>query len=445
MKTLKLGIFLAILFLIGTEIAGAKTLFGAGEFYLHNGMRVIVVPNHRVPIIKHMLWYKAGAADEIIGKGGTAHLLEHMMFRGTNKIKGQNFNRLMEEMGAESNAFTGQDMTVYHQLLDKTRLEAVMYLEADRMQNLQMNNQDVATERDIVFEERKQRIDNNPLAKFGEILRRILWQNHAYGRPVTGTDEEIKSLSKDDLLNFYRNYYAPNNAVLVLAGDINLKEAKFFAEKYYGDISESEIIEANSKELVNGFKAKIEVEDKDIQGVRIIKMMASPSFGKDNDDIYELQLLAAYMGDGESSKLYKKLVIEDKKALNITVDYNPLSRSYGTFSISMLPVAEITVTEAIKFLTDAWNDALDELNEKEIAKVKEKISAGLVYLRDNPEDAAYIVGSMAVSGMSLSEIEAQEQRLRAVNYDKVKKAAERLMNNAPQVLGILKPKGYKNG
>ena len=183
--------FIFLLFLLFPLAVNAKGLFDAEEFYLANGMRVIVVPNHRVPVVKHMVWYKNGASDENIGKGGTAHLLEHLMFRGTKDVSGQKFNILMEENGAESNAFTGQDMTAYHQFLDVSRLELAMLLEADRMANLQFDKDAFIAERDIVFQERKQRVDNNPVGKFREILNRILWQQHPYSHPITGTDKEI--------------------------------------------------------------------------------------------------------------------------------------------------------------------------------------------------------------------------------------------------------------
>ena len=224
-------LFLLTMLAFGNS-AQAK-LFNGEEFYLDNGLRVIVIPNHRAPIVKHMVWYKAGSIDEPLGKGGEAHLLEHLMFRGTRKIKGNRFNEIMEANGAESNAFTSTDMTAYHQGLDISRLELAMFLEADRMQNLEISDKDFALERDIVFQERKQRIDNNPAAYFGEALRRSLWLDHPYARPVTGMPEEILALTKEDVEAFYNKFYAPNNAVLVLSGDIDVKTAKLLAEKYY--------------------------------------------------------------------------------------------------------------------------------------------------------------------------------------------------------------------
>ena len=439
---LKIYLLVAVLF----ANSAAAGLFGVQEFWLENGLQVIVVENHRVPIVKHMLWYKTGAADEALGKGGSAHLLEHLMFRGTKKVEGQEFNRLMEVNGAESNAFTGQDMTAYHQLLDVSRLELAMFLEADRMRNLQINDDDFALERDIVFEERKQRIDNNPLGKFREVLAKTLWQEHPYARPVTGTDKEIMNLKKEDILSYYRNHYSPDNAVLVLVGDIDVKTAKKLTKKYYGSISKSEIKkESNFVGLADGFKAHIDMSESTVKGHRIWKIFAAPSYSKNKDDIYNLLVLAEYMGGDDTSKLYKKLVLEKKIALSVEVAYNPAARSLGQLSIAVIPAEGVEPEKVLQELELAWFDAINELNIDEIEKTKQKMSAGLVYLKDNPETAAYVIGSMIVSGANLQEVEEYENKLRKVRYPDVKKAAIILWNNNPQVVGILRPKGELNG
>lgn len=433
-----LGLGLALLF--GSRADAG--LFDAQEFYLDNGLRVIVAENHRVPIIKHMVWYKSGAADETVGKGGSAHLLEHLMFRGTGEVKGQEFNRLMEANGAESNAFTGQDMTAYHQLLDISRLELAMFLEADRMRGLQVSDKDFAAERDIVFQERKERVDNNPAGRFREAVSRALWQEHPYGRPVSGTDAEIMNLQKSDIEDYYRRYYAPNNAVLVLAGDIDLPTAKRLAQKYYGGIKAAEALPQDDfAKLKPDFKAVIDMSEPDVQGYRVLRLYAAPSYAVEPDDAYNLQVLAEYLGGGETSKLYKKLVLQKKKALAINADYNPVSRSYGQFSVSAIPAAGVSPEELLAEIDTGWKEALAELNIDELEKVKQKMLAGLVYLRDNPEDAAYIAGSMAVAGADLSEIEGIEQKIKSVQYADVRRAAEKLTTHAPQVTGILRPKG----
>ena len=421
-------------------------MFNGEEFFLANGMQVIVIPNHKAPIIKHMVWYKSGSIDEKLGKGGVAHLLEHLMFRGTSNVKANQLNQVLEENGAESNAFTGLDMTAYHQFLDISRLELAMFLEADRMQNLTISDKDFALERDIVFQERKQVVDNNPTAQFAEKLRKVLWLNHPYARPITGEEEEILSLTIDDIKDFYNKYYAPNNAVLILSGDISVAMAKKLAEKHYGKLlKKTEIHRKILPVLEASYKSKVEMSKPQIKGLRVSKSFAAPSYNHNKKEVYNLALLSAYLGEGETSKLYKKLVIEQKKALSISTSYNPISRSYGSFSISAIPQDSVSPEELMTAIDQAIENSMNELNFDELEKVKGKMLAGLVYLRDNPEDAAMIVGSMAVMGVNLNEIETQNDKIKEVNYKNVKNSAVKLFDNTPHVVGVLKPaKGGEN-
>lgn len=439
--------FLFLVCLLACRDAQAK-LFDAQSFYLDNGLEVVVVSNRRAPIIKQMLCYRSGSIDEKVGKGGSAHLLEHLMFRGTKKISGQKFNRLMEENGAESNAFTSTDVTCYHQFMDISRLELAMFAEADRMNNLQISDTDFELEKGIVYQERKQRIDNSPLALFGEEVRRVLWQNNPYGRPVTGTEEEILGLKKKDIETFYNNYYTPERAVLVLSGNIDVKTAKKLAEKYYGSAeNKGEIkntVDAKVFSELKKIQTKIEMALPDVKTPRLLKMYASSSYQHEAENVYLLQVLAAYMGEGETSKLYKKLVLDEKIALGVSVDYNPLSRSYGIFSISVMPAEEVKIGELEKSLEKAWEEALRELNLDEVQKVKQKMLSGLIYLRDNPEDAAYVVGVMRGIGVALEEIEQQADKIREVNYRDVLSVAKNMIEISPQVTAILYPEGEKN-
>jgi len=439
MKTRFLHILLLCGLLAFSSGAQAK-LFNGEEFFLDNGLRVIVLPNHKAPIAKQMLWYKSGGADELPGKGGSAHLLEHLMFRGTQKISGNEFNRLTEENGMDGNAFTGQDMTAYHQSLDVTRLELAMFLEADRMQNLDISDKDFELERDIVFQERKQRVDNNPAAYFGEALQRSLWQEHPYARPVTGMPEEIMSLTKDDVLAFYKEYYVPDNAVLVLSGDIDVAAARNLAQKYYGGLKKSSgVRKTDFPKLENSARIRVDMSRPQINGYRVVKTFAAPSVNYHPEDIYALSVLSAYLGEGETSRFYKKLVMDDKIAVDVSSSYDFASRSYGSFSISAIPQQGIEPEQLLSALNDEWKNSLKALTNAELEKVKNKMSAGMVYLRDNPNEAAAIVGAMAVAGMSLDDIEAQEEKIKAVTVKQVQEAARRLTENSPQIEGILRP------
>ena len=430
---------ISLLLLLAYSPITQAQLFNGEEFKLDNGMRVVVVPNHKAPIIKHMVWYKVGSVDEVSGKGGLAHLLEHLMFRGTTKIKGSEFNKIMEENGAESNAFTTADFTVYHQTADISRLELLMFLEADRMENLQISDDDFVRERDIVFQERKQRIDNNPQGFSGEEIDRILWQNHSYGRPVIGTNEDIFNLTKKDAEDFYRQYYAPDNAVLILAGDIEPQIAKKLAEKYYGKINKkAQIKSENFAKLKNNIKNHIDMELPEIKSERLLISTAAPSYNVNPKDVDALNVLAEYMGGDETAKLYKKLVLEQGVAIAVGTSYYPYARSYGEFNIGATPQKGENLNDLLLKVRQAWDEALSELNEENLAAVKQKMVAGLIYLRDNPETAAMITGKMAGIGLDLSTIERQAELINNVSIEDVRRAAKHLYS-APQIEALIRP------
>lgn len=417
-------------------------LFGAQSFMLENGLQVVVVENHKAPIIKYMIWYKAGAVDEKEGKGGTAHLLEHLMFRGTSNVSGEMFDDVLKQNGVESNAFTSLDFTAYYHSLDISKLELVMALEADRMQNLQISPKNFALERDIVYQERKQVVDNNPSAPFSESYRKVLWQEHPYGRSVSGTEKEIKSLTLEDVQDFYNGLYSPDNAVLVLSGDIDMQTAKSLAQKYYGEIEKRPLAaKAKFPNLKQNIRAKLEMQLPQINTSRLVKTYIAPSLSLNKDEIYNLSVLSKYLGEGETSELYKDLVLEQKKALAVSSSYDYLSRSYGRFQISALPANGVSVQELEQAIDESIKKAIKNLNIDKINNVKDKMLSGLVYLQDNPFDAADTVGIMSAAGMSVDDIEKQAEYIRAVQYQDVKESANKLLLENAALTGFLKPLG----
>lgn len=435
-------LFLGCLLLF--NVAKAKAHFdNIHSFELDNGLQVVVIENHKAPIIKQMVFYRTGSIDEAIGKGGLAHLLEHLMFRGTENISGQQFNDIMERNGALSNAFTSQDVTAYHQLIDVARLETAMTLEADRMQNLQIKDDDFAAERQIVFQERKQRVDNNPAAKFNEAIRKTLWQNHPYARQVTGEDAEILQLSKQDAIDFYQNYYAPDNAVLVLSGDIDVAIAKDLAQKHYGAVkSHAGTNKLDLPKLPSKYKASVSMELPDVQLGRMVNLYAAPSFNLDQSKIYAYEVLAAYLGGDKNSPLYQKIVIQDKKALDVDIAYNPISRSYGVFEIVVIPTG---IQENMDFwLQRAWDYALHKLDAEQLEMTKQKLLSELIYTEDNPAEIADLVGYMAAVGVDLANLRNYADNIKNVTLEDVISAASALRNNSPQVSGILYPRKDDN-
>ena len=420
-------------------------LFDISEYRLSNGATLLVVPNHKAPIAKHMVWYKIGAADEAAGKGGSAHLLEHLMFRGTKKVSGNEFNRLMQVNGIVSNAFTSLDYTAYHQSLDISRLELAMALEADRMQNLKFSEQDFVTERDIVYQERKQVVENKPMSLFFENTQKNLWQNHPYGKSVSGSEEEILSLSADDVKDIYNRYYAPSNAVIVISGDIDPETAFRLTEKYYGKVPSRQTAEKKKFPTINqSARTEMSISLPRVELPRIVRSYVTDSYAVNKENIYALSVLSTYLGEGETSELYKELVDGKNVALAVSTSYNYAARSYGSFSLAAVPVRNVSVSELKKNLDEAVKKAVADIDDKNIAKVKNKMLAGLVYLKDNPFDAANIVGMLYTIGMSKEDIENYADNIRAVTVEDVKNAAHKLFEKSAVTEAVVYPLSEEN-
>lgn len=439
---MKMNKFYQILFaaaLILPLNAGAKELFKAEEFSLENGLRVVVIENHKAPLIKQMVWYNAGAVDEKYGKGGSAHLLEHLMFRGTKKVKDGEFNRIMHENGVDSNAFTSYDMTAYHEFADISRLEALMALEADRMQNLSFDETAFAAEQKIVFQERKQVVENNPAAPFGERLNLLLWGNSPYGHPVTGLADEIMALTADDVRDFYQNYYAPNNAVLVLAGDIDVPTARKLAEKYYGKIPAKEIIKQKIATENVKFNERLKMKLPQITTPKLIYKYLLPDTEELKDKIYDYRVLAEYLGGGQTSVLYRELVENRKVAVGVSASYGFNASANSLFSLSAIPAPQTTMLALKIALREVRAEALQNLTAEKLEKVKKKMVADLVFANDNPEDAAYWLGYMLINGFSLTEAQSYADKINAVTTEGVLQAAKELFLHSPEVEGELYP------
>ncbi len=415
-------------------------LFDATEFYLNNGLRVIVNENHKAPIAKLMLWYKVGAMDEMPGKSGLAHLLEHLMFRGTSQIPNSKFNEIMLINGVENNAFTSRDFTVYHALTDISRLELVMALEADRMANLQINDKAFQNEQKVVYQEREQRVKNNSKTQFGEEVNKILWQGTPYEHPISGTLEEINTLTKEDALMFYHKYYSPSNAVLVVSGDITPKEIKPLVEKYFGHIKSDQKASRSKTTFTVFEKSDISIykEMPHIESPKILITYIIPSILENAKEAFALSVFSNYLGESGNSYFQKELV-QKQKVLSAGSDVDILYRGSGTFTISMLPLENSDLKENVSLLETSISQALLKLNSETIKKEKKKILSTLIYVKDNPEDAAYIIGTLASLGLGLDEIENYASNIENVSLEDVKKAVENMLAHSKKVTAILAP------
>lgn len=412
------------------------------SFNLNNGLQVIVVSNTKAPIVKQMLWYKTGSIDEPVGRGGVAHLLEHLMFRGTKKVPDSEFNDIIAQNGGDSNAFTSTDFTAYHEFVDISRLEVVMALEADRMVNLDFDDDAFQKERQIVFQERKQRIDNNPTAQFSEIMNRTLWQDCPYARPVTGTEEEILNLTPDDVKTFYDKHYSPDNAVLVLSGDIDASTAKQLAEKHFGGIEKSGT-KTSRNPVCSSIKNNknfyhIKMSHPEIKTPRVVRRYIAPSLKENPEQAYALMVFSKYFGEGDNSFLNQELVLKNKVAAAGS-SYDALSRGDGVFSLSAVPSPGKTAAETEDLLQTALNEALKSLNKDKLEKEKHKMTSGLVYICDNPEDAAMLVGQMAALGFNLNEINNYEKNIKNVTLGDIKEAVSDMLSSSTSITGYLLP------
>ena len=412
------------------------------SFNLNNGLQVIVVSNTKAPIVKQMLWYKTGSSDEPVGRGGVAHLLEHLMLRGKKKVPDSEFNDIIAQNGGDSNAFTSTDFTAYHEFVDISRLEVVMALEADRMVNLDFDDDAFQKERQIVFQERKQRIDNNPTAQFSEIMNRTLWQDCPYARPVTGTEEEILNLTSDDVKTFYDKHYSPDNAVLILSGDIDASTAKQLAEKHFGGIEKSGT-KTSRNPVCSSIKNNknvyhIKMSHPEIKTPRVVRRYIAPSLKENPEQAYALMVFSKYFGEGDNSFLNQELVLKNKVAAAGS-SYDALSRGDGVFSLSAVPSPGKTAAETEDLLQTALNEALKSLNKDKLEKEKHKMTSGLVYIRDNPEDAAMLVGQMAALGFNLNEINDYEKNIKNVTLGDIKEAVSDMLSSSTSITGYLLP------
>ena len=414
-------------------------LFKVHEFALNNGLQVVVVENHKAPIIKQMLWYNVGAIDDGLGKGGRAHFLEHLMFRGTDKLKDGEFNNLMEKNGVSHNAFTSYEFTAYHEFSDISKLELLMAVEADRMKGLNFDEAAFETEKKVVIQERKQVVENNPAAPFYERLRHMIWGNQPFGRPVTGLIEEIEALSYQDVRDFYERYYAPNNAILVLAGDIDADTAKILAEKYFGAIKAVKIKRNPMPVLKEKFSQNLEMALPNIQTAKIVEEYILPTYAELGGNHQNYDALAEYLGGGQTSALYRNLVLERRIAVSVSASFDPISRTNTSFSLSLIPADGVSASKAEQALHESLEKAISELDEQKVASLKKKLVADLVYINDNPSDSAYLVGTLIVSGLSLEYLKNYEADVKKISLKGVKDAYREVFFNSAKATGILLP------
>ena len=364
-------------------------IFNPETFTLNNGMQVVVVSNHRVPVVTHMVWYKVGAMDEPPGKSGLAHYFEHLMFKGTDTLKPGEFSKIVAENGGRENAFTAQDYTGYYQSVAVDRLELMMKIEANRMTRLALTEDVIKPERQVILEERSSRTDNNPAAQLSEQTATALFMNHPYRIPVIGWSHEIEALTLDDLTTFYRQWYRPNNAILVVSGDVTAAQVRPLAEKYYGVIPAKPLpARVNWKEPPLLTDRRITLTHARVRQPAWSRRFPAPSarYG-DATLAYPLQVLAEILSGGATSRLYKSLVVDDKIAASAGAWYDDHARGPGVFGFYASPApgggkdAASDVTEGVERAMIAQLDKLitGGVTDGEVEKAINRLQASAMW------------------------------------------------------------------
>lgn len=419
--------------------AGA-VMFSPESFTLSNGMQVVVVPNHRAPIVIHMVWYKVGAADQPAGKSGIAHFLEHLMFKGTKTVKPGEFSKIVARNGGTDNAFTAQDYTAYFQKVAKDKLELVMRLEADRMTNLVLTDAEVLPEREVVKEERRSRTDNDPAAQLYEQAQAALYLNHPYRLPIIGWEHELAKLSTADAIAFYRRFYVPNNAILIVAGDITAAELRPLAEKYYGTIARGdEVIRTRPAEPDHRAARRVVLTSPQVGQPSWSRTYIAPSHSTaEGNQAYALQVLAEIMGGGATSRLYRRLVVEQGIAASAGAWYSPSRLDVGTFGVSASPrpgtslaALEAAVIDELKRIIGAG------VTISEVARAKKSMTASAIYVRDSLRAGPNIFGRALTTGQTIADVEAWPERIEAVTVDEVNAAARAVLKDRNSVTSVL--------
>jgi zinc protease len=412
------------------------------NFTLANGLELVVIPDRRAPVVTHMIWYKVGSADETPGKSGLAHFLEHLMFKGTAKHPTGAFSKIVATIGGQENAFTSDDYTGYFQRIPTEQLKGMMELEADRMTGLQLTDSVVLPERDVILEEWNQRIGNNPRAKLGEQIDAALFLNHPYGRPVIGWRHEMEGLTRDDALAFYRRFYGPNGAVVVIAGDVEPEQAKKFADETYGKVKRNDIIVAprvRPQEPPPLAVRSLTLADARVEQPLMQRSYLVPSFTKaQRGESEALEVLAHILGSGSNSRLYRTLAVDKPVAVSAGAGYDSSALDMSKFTIYGSPRPGVTLqqfeTEADAVIAEL---ILKGISTEELDRAKSRLIADAVYAQDNQATMARWYGAALMTGATVQDVQKWPERIRAVTAAEVQDAARKWLDKRRSVTGYL--------
>lgn len=446
MKTGVVGAFaLTLLTVPAVAQPGAKTDNGKVEnFLLSNGMEVVVIPDHRAPIVTHTVWYKIGSADEPPGKSGIAHFFEHLMFKATKNHPAGEFDRKVSEIGGNGNAFTTNDFTVYVQTVSPDALPTMMAYESDRMRNLVLTDDVIAPERDVVLEERGSNVDSDPEAVLAEEINATLYQNHPYRIPVLGWKQEIEQLNRSDAIAFYDRYYAPNNAVLVVAGDVTADKVRELAEASYGKVPRGQDLPPRQRpqEPEQNTSRTVTLADPRVNLPSFSKSWVVPSYRMSEPGEAEaLDLLSEVLGGGMRSRIYQELIVKQGLASSAGAFFDGSRYDATTFGVYGSPIG----ADGLGKLEEAIDGEIarivrEGISADELARAKTRYLRSLIFARDNSAGMANLYGTALSTGSTIKDIDEWPNRIEAVTPEQVRSVAAKYLVPGKAVSGYLLPK-----
>jgi len=433
-----LAAFLALLAL--PALAAEKVT----TFTLDNGMDVVVIEDHRAPVVVHMVWYRTGAADEPAGQSGIAHFLEHLMFKGTDDYGPGEMSDIIAANGGSDNAFTSWDYTAYFQRIAADRLDLMMRMEADRMTDLVLSPADIRTERDVILEERNQRVDNNPNALMREQMRAAQYLNHPYGVPIIGWRHEMEGLDMDAALAFYDRFYAPNNAILVVAGDVEPDQVRALADTHYGPIPANPDLMPRTRiqEPPQLAERRIVFADPRIAQPYLARSYLAPERDPgDQGQAAALTYLAELIGGSPfTSTLGVALQFDSQVAVYSNAFYDGLILDDGTFGLTVVPAEGVTLQEAEDAMDAAIAAFLDgDIDPARIEAIRTQFRASEIYALDNVMGLAQRYGSALTSGLTVEDVQAWPQALQDMTEADIRAAAEAVLNRDRAVTAWVVP------
>ncbi|MEE4010955.1 pitrilysin family protein [Roseibium sp. FZY0029] len=405
------------------------------SFTLDNGLQVVVIPDRRAPVVTHMIWYKVGSADEPEGQSGVAHFLEHLMFKGTHDHPNGEFSKMVADRGGQENAFTSTDYTAYFQKVAKQHLPLMMALEADRMENLVLTDEVVTPERDVVLEERRMRVDSEPGSRLQEALNSITFVNHPYGSPVIGWQSEIEALNKEAAIAFYDRFYTPNNAVVVIAGDVDVDTVRKLAEETYGKVARraepGERVRPAEPPLAG--ERRIAVSDPRVRQESLSQTWIVPSQTTGKGRTPEaLDILSYILGEGPSSRLHKALVLDQEVALSAGAYYQGSALDDGRFGVYAVPRPGYTLEDMERLIEAELHKLIETgVTEDEVERARNSMISSAIYAQDSQSGLARLFGGALTTGQTVEDVQTWPSQVQAVTAEDVVDAARTYLSGMP--------------